>query len=183
MTAKRFSQSPTNVAQLIKSELLFTLSVNISCTANVLCPIWQDGFVHFRPLGFQTPGFSSSFVLLATAFIATSSLNAKGIFFLFFLYSSFIELLFETQQKSILIERQDSVVRVYGIATFHFSPLKKTPLQRQRQKKIFILYQRTPCSILIVWTPFPQVLPTNFTNKIIPAPKVTLLWLPSPPPL
>ena len=97
MTAKRFSQRPTNVVQLLKSELLFTLSfisVNISCTANVLCPIWQDGFVHFRPLGFQTPGFSSSFFLLATAFIATSSLNAKGIFFLFFLYSSFIVLLY-----------------------------------------------------------------------------------------
>ena len=88
MTAKRFSQRPTNVAQLLKSELLFTLSfisVNISCTANVLCPIWQDGFVHFRPLGFQTPGFSSSFFLLATAFIATSSLNTKGIFFIIFL--------------------------------------------------------------------------------------------------
>ena len=139
MTAKRFSQRPTNVAQLLKSELLFTLSfisVNISCTANVLCPIWQDGFVHFRPLGFQTPGFSSRFFFVSYSFHSNFLLkHQRNFFFLFFLYSRFTELLFKTQQKSIVIERQHSVVRVYGIATFHFSPLKKTLLQRQTQKK------------------------------------------------
>ena len=87
MTAKRFSQRPTNVAQLLKSELLFTLSfisVNISCTANVLCPIWQDGFVHFRPLGFQTPGFSSRFFFVSYSFHSNFLLKHQRNFFFFF---------------------------------------------------------------------------------------------------
>ena len=79
----------------------------------------------FFKLFFVSYSFHSNFLLK----------RQRNFFFLFFLYSRFTELLFKTQQKSILIERQHSVVRVYGIATFHFSPLKKTLLQRQTQKK------------------------------------------------
>ena len=93
---------------------------------------WFCSFPSFR---IPNTWFFFKLFFVSYSFHSNFLLKHQRNFFLFFLYSRFIELLFKTQQKSIVIERQHSVVRVYGIATFHFSPLKKTPLQRQTQKK------------------------------------------------
>ena len=94
---------------------------------NALYSIWLAVFFHFRFLGYQTCFF---FFKLLLALIATSFLNVNENFLWFFLCSIFFELLFKTEQKSVVIYvsiwlNTREVFKFW--ATFDFWPWKKTP--------------------------------------------------------
>ena len=133
-------------------------------------------FFFFSFSFFRIPNICFFFFKLLLALIATSFLNVNENFLWFFLCSIFFELLFKTEQKSVVIKCQhlieytgsNQILSNVWFLTMEENSFALVNAKKSNKKQKIILYQRMACSIfsLSKLTP-PQFPPTHFTNKII----------------
>ena len=124
-------------------------------TVNALYSIWLAVFFFFSFSFFRIPNICFFFFKLLLALIATSFLNVNENFLWFFLCSIFFELLFKTEQKSVVIKCQhlieytesNQMLSNVWFLTIEENSFALVNAKKPNKKQKIILNQRMPCSI------------------------------------
>ena len=129
-------------------------------------------FFFFSFSFFRIPNICFFFFKLLLALIATSFLNVNENFLWFFLCSIFFELLFKTEQKSVVIKCQhlieytgsNQILSNVWFLTMEENFFALVKAKKPNKKQKIILYQRMACSIFSL----SKLTPHNSHRPILP---------------